>query len=155
MKFRILLASAVIALGFGCAGISSAGAAPIVAGATVGVTSDASRFVETVQFRGPFAGRRLYGRAYYGRGGRYWGRPWPWVGLAAGVAAGAIIYNYSYRPRVGYYYDTYDYDGPYYYPRDYRGDPREICARNFRSFERNTGMYTTYGGDRRLCPYLQ
>jgi hypothetical protein len=40
-------------------------------------------------------------------------------------------------------------------PRYYEGgDARELCAREFRSFEWNTGMYTTYGGERRVCPYL-
>jgi len=29
------------------------------------------------------------------------------------------------------------------------------CDRRFRSFEWDTGMYTTYGGDRRVCPYLR
>jgi len=29
------------------------------------------------------------------------------------------------------------------------------CAREFRSFNPNTGLYTTYGGQKRLCPYLR
>lgn len=29
------------------------------------------------------------------------------------------------------------------------------CDREFRSFEYDTGMYTTYGGERRVCPYLR
>jgi len=29
------------------------------------------------------------------------------------------------------------------------------CDRRFRSFEWDTGMYTTYGGERRVCPYLR
>ena len=88
-----------------------------------------------------------------GRRRRGWG-PGPWLGLGAGVAIGAIIANEAYRPRRGYYYDDYSYDGPYYYPSAYRGDPREICAQNFRSFEWRTGLYTTYSGEKRLCPYL-
>lgn len=31
----------------------------------------------------------------------------------------------------------------------------EKCDRKFRSFEWDTGMYTTYGGERRVCPYLR
>jgi len=85
---------------------------------------------------------------------RGWG-PFPWIGLGAGVVAGAIIADQAYRPRPGYYYDTYAYDGPYYYPAEYRGDPRRICAENFRSFDWNSGYYTTYSGERRLCPYLR
>ncbi len=88
----------------------------------------------------------------YRRGG---GRGWGYGGIAAGIAAGALMYDYAYRPRRGYYYDTYDYSGPYYYPSGYRGDPRVICAQNFRSFEWRTGLYTTYGGEKRLCPYLR
>lgn len=77
------------------------------------------------------------------------------VGLGIGLFSGAVIANEAYRPRRGYYYDDYSYDGPYYYPSSYRGDPREFCAQNFRSFEWNTGMYTTYSGERRVCPYLR
>jgi hypothetical protein len=29
------------------------------------------------------------------------------------------------------------------------------CANRFRSFEWDTGLYTTYGGEKRLCPYLR
>jgi hypothetical protein len=94
------------------------------------------------------------GWGWRGRG-RGWGwGAWPWVGLGAGVVAGAIIADQAYRPRPGYYYDDYAYNGPYYYPSAYRGDPRTICAQNFRSFDWNTGLYTTYSGERRPCPYL-
>jgi len=90
---------------------------------------------------------------------RWWGRRgWgaaPWIGLGAGVAIGTIIADEAYRPRRGYYYDDYAYDGPYYYPAGYRGDPRVMCAENFRSFEWRTGLYTTYSGEKRLCPYLR
>jgi hypothetical protein len=90
--------------------------------------------------------------------GRGWGwgwGPWPWIGFGAGVVAGAIIADQAYRPRPGYYYDDYAYAGPYYYPPGYHGDPRVICAQNFRSFEWKTGMYTTQSGEKRLCPYLR
>ncbi len=91
---------------------------------------------------------------YYRGWRRGWG-PGPWIGLGAGVVAGAIIANEAYRPRRGYYYDDYSYDGPYYYPANYHGDPRVVCAENFRSFEWRTGLYTTYSGEKRLCPYLR
>lgn len=77
------------------------------------------------------------------------------IGLGLGLFSGAVIANEAYRPRRGYYYDDDSYDGPYYYPSGYGGDPRAVCAQNFRSFEWNTGMYTTYSGDRRVCPYLR
>lgn len=76
------------------------------------------------------------------------------LGLGVGVL-GAIIASEAYRPRAGYYYDDEPYDGPYYRPSGYAGDARALCAQNFRSFEWNTGLYTTYGGDKRLCPYLR
>jgi len=95
-----------------------------------------------------------YRRYPYYRRGWGWG-PGPWLGLGAGVVIGSIIANEAYRPRPGYYYDDYAYQGPYYYPSGYTGDPRAICAQNFRSFEWNTGLYTTYSGERRLCPYLR
>lgn len=85
-------------------------------------------------------------------GGWGWGA-WPWIGL--GVVAGAIIADEAYRPHPGHYYDEGPYDGPYYYPSDFRGDPREICLQNFRTFQWRTGYYTTYSGERRLCPYLR
>ena len=98
--------------------------------------------------------------AQWHRGGRGWRRgwgwgPWPFVGFGAAVVAGAIIADQAYRPHPGHYYDEGPYDGPYYYPSDYQGDPRTICAQNFRSFEWRTGYYTTYSGERRLCPYLR
>ncbi len=34
------------------------------------------------------------------------------------------------------------------------GDARQRCAARFKSFEWDTGLYTTYGGVKRLCPYL-
>jgi hypothetical protein len=68
---------------------------------------------------------------------------------------GGIIASEAYRPAPGYYYDDEPYEGPYYAPSGYAGDPRQLCAQNFRSFEWNTGLYTTYGGDKRLCPYLK
>jgi hypothetical protein len=88
---------------------------------------------------------------YRGRGGF---GPWPFIGFGAAVIAGAIIADQAYRPHPGHYYDEGPYDGPYYYPADYRGDPREICLENFRAFEWRTGYYTTYSGQKRLCPYL-
>jgi hypothetical protein len=36
-----------------------------------------------------------------------------------------------------------------------QGDAVTRCAAQFRSFEPETGYYTTYAGDRVLCPYLQ
>jgi len=35
------------------------------------------------------------------------------------------------------------------------GDAASRCAAQFRAYEPDTGYYTTYDGDRVLCPYLQ
>jgi hypothetical protein len=56
------------------------------------------------------------------------------IGLGLGLLGSAIASQPS-----GYYYS----------------DARSRCAARFRSFEWNTGLYTTYGGDKRLCPYLR
>jgi hypothetical protein len=86
------------------------------------------------------------------RGGRHRG-----IGIGAGIGLGilgGIIASEAYqRP---YYYDDYDY-GPYddVYDVEPAGDPRERCAATFRSFEWNTGRYTTFAGERKLCPYLR
>jgi opacity protein-like surface antigen len=96
--------------------------------------------VTEVQYRG---GWRGYRRGGYGRG----------IALGLGAAiVGGVIANEIYRPRAGYYYDDYAYDGPYYRPSRYAGDGRTLCAENFRSFEWDTGLYTTYGGEKRVCP---
>src|SRR5262245_767148 len=76
------------------------------------------------------------------------------LGLGIGVL-GAIIANEAYRPRPGVYYDEDAYDGPCDAPAEAAGDPRGLCAEHFRSFERNTGLYTAYSGEKRLCPHLR
>lgn len=151
MSFKALLAGGIFAI---CLNLGGANAAPVTM--ALSATAEAPHIVlDQVQYRRGFASRgfasRGYARPRYGRG---WGVG-PWIGLGAAVAAGAIIYNSAYLPRRGYYYDTYAYDGPYYYPEGYSGDRRELCARYFKSFEWESGMYTTYSGVRRLCPYLR
>lgn len=92
------------------------------------------------------------------RGHRRWHRSGRRVGVGVGIGLGilgGIVAAEAYRPRTGYYYDDDAYDGPYYAPSGYAGDPRALCAQNFRSFEWNSGLYTTYGGDKRVCPYLR
>lgn len=115
--------------------------------------------VTTVQWHGRGWGYRGgWGRGYgygYRRHGWGWGSPWPFIGFGAAVIAGAIIADQAYRPHPGQYYDEGPYDGPYYYPAGFQGDPREICLQNFRTFEWRTGLYTTYSGQKRLCPYLR
>src|SRR5262249_28302101 len=73
------------------------------------------------------------------------------VGIGLGIIGGLIAAE-AYRSAPGYAYDEDVYDGP---PPGFTGDPRELCARNFRSFEWGTGLYTTYSGEKKLCPYLR
>jgi hypothetical protein len=143
--WKLLLAVSVGLL----AVLTSAEAGPMPAGSEVlkaGALPSSSE-VTQVQWR------RGYG--YYGGGWGYRRGPWIGLGVGAGIVAGAIIADRYYRPRAGYYYDDYAYDGPYYRPAGYGGDPRVLCAENFRSFEWRTGLFTTYGGEKRLCPYLR
>jgi BA14K-like protein len=56
------------------------------------------------------------------------------------------IYNNSYGSER-YYDDAADEAVPY--------SAEERCARRFRSFDWDTGHYTTYGGHTKLCPYLR
>jgi hypothetical protein len=153
--WKILSAAA----GFMLMTLVCAEAAPMT-GASEAVEAQAtqpSSEVTRVDFRRGYYGYRGYGYGYgYGYGRRYYGSgAYIGLGVGAGIVAGAIIANSYYRPRPGYYYDDYAYDGPYYRPAGYGGDPRVLCAENFRSFEWRTGLYTTYGGQKRLCPYLQ
>jgi BA14K-like protein len=81
--------------------------------------------------------RRGYhrGHRHYRRGGN--------VGLGIGLGiVGGLIAAEAYRSSA----PAYDYEGG--------GDARALCAQNFRSFEWDTGMYTTNSGERRVCPYL-
>ncbi len=151
-KFRLMtLAASATAMSVGAI---AAAASPPSSQGTIAADSTA---VEQVQYRGGGGwggGGRGVGGGGRGWGGGGWRGPGIGLGIGAGLVAGAIIADRAYAPRRGYYYDTYDYAGPYYYPEGYSGDPRRVCAQNFRSFEWETGMYTTYGGERRVCPYL-
>lgn len=134
---------AMAAMAFGMAPAQAAPAAQALAPAVATAsTVNAQSGVTEVRWRG--------------RGGWRGGRWRRGVGVGIGAAiVGGIIANEVYRPRGYRYYDDYSYDGPYYAPSSYSGDARTLCAQNFRSFEWRTGLYTTYEGDKRLCPYLR
>ena len=154
--WKILSAAAAVML----MTLVSAQAAPMTS-ATEAVKAQATEAAQTssevtrVQWgnRGYYRGG--YGRYGYGYGRGYRRGPYIGLGIGAGIVAGAIIADSYYRPRPGYYYDDYAYTGPYYRPAQYAGDPRVLCAESFRSFEWRSGLYTTYAGEKRLCPYLQ
>ena len=57
-------------------------------------------------------------------------------------------YIYHYSLGSGRYYDdAADEAVPY--------SAEERCASRFKSFDWDTGLYTTYGGRQKLCPYLR
>ena len=67
------------------------------------------------------------------------------------AAAGGVTQAQSIEidpPAVVQYEDDDDDDV------GFDGDAMSRCAAQFRSFEPDTGYYTTYDGDRVLCPYL-
>jgi hypothetical protein len=72
------------------------------------------------------------------------------VGIGLGIIGGLIAADAYSDP--GYVYDDEVYDAP---PADYTGDPSALCAEKFRSFEPSTGLYTTYSGEKKPCPYLK
>ena len=94
---------------------------------------------------------RYYQRGYYGRqdyryGGYRYGRYNDGAALVAGIIAlgmGVAIAN-SYRSNA--YYD----DRHYGYQSGSQ-DWKVACAGKYRSFEWNTGLYTTYRGYKRRC----
>jgi hypothetical protein len=137
MQSWTLPLAGTLALTIGLAPIQAVTAAPAAMPPGVAKADASSNVVKVYRYR------------HHGRVGRGVG-----IGLGLGIIGG-IIASEAYRPAPGYYYDDEDYDGPYYAPPAYSGDPRRLCAQSFRSFEWNTGMYTTYSGERRLCPYLR
>ena len=70
------------------------------------------------------------------------------IGLGIGIIGGMIAAE-AYRNGPAYADDEV-YDAP-----PSAGNARELCAEEFRSFEWNTGLYTTFSGEKRLCPYLR
>jgi hypothetical protein len=71
------------------------------------------------------------------------------IGLGLGIIGGLIAAE-AYRGAPAYADDEEFYEGP-----ASAGDPRELCAQEFQSFEWNTGLYTTFSGEKKLCPYLR
>jgi hypothetical protein len=104
MKSRILALGAFALL---CLAEVPAFAAPVSSLSDLAHAQPAA--VEQIQYRRGYAGNGGYRGGY---GVRRYGYA-PWIGLGAGIAAGAFIYSRAYLPRRGAYYDTYAYDGPY------------------------------------------
>ena len=110
----------------------AASAAPPTSGPRLAKEAAASGAVHEVEFR------------HHNGFGRGLG-----VGLGIGIL-GAIIAHEAYGPRPAYAEDDYADAAP-----EDGGDPRRLCAQDLRSFEWNSGLYTTHSGEKRLCPYLR
>jgi BA14K-like protein len=116
-----------------CATLCNAGAATVSAHPGGGPTAMRATAAQTagivdVQYRG-----RSYDR------GRYRGNDGRNIGLGiAGLVIGGIILSEAARAEH----------------RNSNGGDWQRCAQTYRSFERDSGMYTGYDGIRRPCPYL-
>lgn len=118
-----------------CVAIVNIEAAPATAqpaASPVRAIADQARLtnnVEQVQFRN---GRRF--RSYGNRRGNGGNIA---LGIGAAIIGGIVL---SEAARAEH--------------RNAHGSDWDRCARTYRSFESNTGMYTGYDGVRRTCPYL-
>lgn len=137
--------AALVAAGFALAvpaATISAQAAPAAASAasTRAISTNSEIVQVQNRHRGDWNGRRNHRRNHngWGNSGAYLG-----LGIAGAIIGGALSEGYD--------------DGPDYEGAGYSGEASgamQRCASQFRSFEWDTGLYTTYQGERRLCPYL-
>lgn len=76
-----------------------------------------------------------------------------WIGP---VIIGGGAYDGYYNRYDSSYYDDDDDGAVYSYRSSNRWSEAALdrCEEQFRSFDRRTGTYTTYDGEKRLCPYL-
>jgi opacity protein-like surface antigen len=134
MRLTKALLLSVLSATFLNAGAASASAQPVRG--IIQVTASANHnvgVVEHVQYREGYNGRRDDRRGNYRRND---GRN---VGLGiAGLIIGGIVLSEAARAEH----------------RGSHGGDWQRCSQTYRSFERNTGMYTGYDGTRRPCPYL-
>ena len=88
----------------------------------------------------------------------------PMVGLALPAAAGPALGPTGPSASVGVTQVQYGEMQPAQPPAFVQDEDDDVgvqsdavrrCAAQFRSFEPDTGYYTTFDGDRVLCPYLQ
>jgi hypothetical protein len=103
---------------------------PAASMSAVLATDVASSVVEQARYRHN-RGYRNYGR-HRGHGGNIG------VGIGAAIIGGIIL---SEAARADH--------------RNAHGGDWDRCAKTYRSFEPDTGLYTGYDGVRRTCPYLQ
>ncbi|SDO06044.1 BA14K-like protein [Filomicrobium insigne] len=135
LKYKSLMAS-IVALGLAGAGISSpATAVPVSSGLQQlnhAVANDSNSGVVQVRHRGR-GWRHHRGGHRHGWRHRHRNRG---AAIIGGVIAGALIAGAIREGRAS-------------------SSAIERCEDRFRSFDRRTGTYTTYGGETRVCPYLR
>jgi hypothetical protein len=95
-----------------------------------GLAAQDARLTEKAQYRGGYyRGSRGYRSGRYGRNAA--------IGIG-GLIVGGILLSEAARSE---------------HRRDHASDWQR-CDQQYRSFERDTSMYTGYDGRRRVCPYL-
>lgn len=95
-----------------------------------GLAAQDTRLTENAQYRGRYhRGSRGYRSGNFGRNAA--------IGIG-GLIVGGILLSEAARSD---------------HRREHASDWQR-CNQQYRSFERDTGMYTGYDGQRRVCPYL-
>jgi hypothetical protein len=152
MRSRNLFASILTAclLAAGIGGLSPAAkAAPSV----LNPGKAAGNHVTAVEYRHRHRDRRIY--LPVGPSSIYFDYPYY---DSRGYYPRYIGPGYAYYGNGGYVLGSGGYDEGDDDDSGYAGAPysaKERCARRFRSFEWESGLYTTYGGQTKLCPYLR
>jgi len=143
MQFAGLLAASALALSAGQASAVPYTSVHVAAVSPAFASYDGAK-VENVQ------GRRGGWRGGGGsRGGRGIG-----LGLGAGILGGALLGNAlsapNYHDRSYSYYPTTRYYAGPGYPA--YSNSAAYCAQRFRSYDRASGTYLGYDGNRHACP---
>lgn len=124
-----LLGSALCCAALGLA-VAPASAHPGIASHLSGAAAQTSQLVEKAQYRGRYhRGSRGYRSGRFGRNAA--------IGIG-GLIIGGVLLSEAARSD---------------HRREHASDWQR-CDQQYRSFERDTGMYTGYDGQRRVCPYL-
>jgi hypothetical protein len=126
MKATKTSAVALLTVGLTLAPLSAT-AAPFAKQQATSAASPAD--VTPVRFRGHRGWHRWHHHHHHRGAGAA-------IGIGLGILGGILATEAAH----GYYYAD---------------DARSRCAATFRSFEWDTGLYTTYEGEKRLCPYLR
>jgi hypothetical protein len=157
MSAKVLALAALVALPLTATAVSAAPASPNTGAALSKI--DAGSPLVNVRKGGGHGGHGGHGGGGHWHGGHGGGH---WHG-GGGHWHGGHGHHHHFRPRwygVPYFYGPSYYYDDYYDDDDgdavvYADDAVERCAARYRSFDRRTGTFVTYGGQRKLCPYLR